>query len=127
MKRLFSCFIIFPLILLCCGCVPLIIGGAAGALGAYAVSKDTVQGETDKPYESLWDAAYSVSKMQGVIRQENAESGYLALDVSKSTVEIHLIRLTHATTRIRVTARKYHLPDLNLAQNLFVKIVEEAK
>ena len=107
--------------------IPLIIGGAAGALGAYAVSKDTVQGETDKPYESLWDAAYSVSKMQGVIRQENAESGYLALDVSKSTVEIHLIRLTHATTRIRVTARKYHLPDLNLAQNLFVKIVEEAK
>jgi hypothetical protein len=41
MKKLSNFLVIFILPVVC-GCVPLIIGAAAGGLGAYAVSKDTV-------------------------------------------------------------------------------------
>lgn len=127
MKKTILFLSLTTFILLSSGCIPLIIGGAAGALGARAISKDTIQGETDKSYDSLWKAAYQVSKIRGTIRQEDNLRGYLRVDVGLSRVKISLIRLTRATTRLRITARKYHFPDLDLAQDLFVKIMEEAK
>jgi hypothetical protein len=111
-----------------CGCAPLIVVSvAAGALGGYAASKDTIQGESDKAYESLWNAAFSVSKIRGNVKFEDSIKGYIEADIESSKVYIKLIRLTQATTRIRVSARKYHLPNLSLAQDMFVKIMEEAK
>lgn len=109
------------------GCAPLIIGGAVGALGGYAASKDTIQGETDKSYDSLWNAALIVSKIRGEIKDENKTKGYIELEAESSKIYIKLIRLTVATTRVRVAARKYHLPNLSLAQDIFVKIMEQTR
>lgn len=109
------------------GCAPLIIGSAVGALGGYAVSKDTIQGETDKSYDSLWNAAFTVSKIRGEIKYENKTKGYIELEAESSKVYIRLIRLTVSTTRLRVSARKYHLPNMSLAQDIFVKITEQAR
>ena len=121
-------FLFVPLIALSlCGCVPLIIGGAAGALGAYAVSKDTIQGDTDKLYDSLWFAAYDIAKSYGFIKQEDQARGYIALERESSKIYIQLLRLTQATTRLKVSARKHHLPDLALAQDLFVRIMDAAR
>lgn len=119
--------LLFFLFLNISGCLPLIIGGAAGALGAYAISKDTIQGETDKPYEELWSAALAVARIRGVIKQEDTRKGYIELEAERSKVSISLIRLTHATTRLRIKARKYGFPNLELAQNIYVKILEEAR
>ena len=110
-----------------CGCVPLIIGGAAGALGAYAASKDTIQGDTDKMYDSVWYAASEVARSYGIIKQEDQASGYIALERESAKIYIQLIRLTQATTRLKVSARKHHLPDLTLAQDLFVRIMDSAR
>lgn len=110
------------------GCVVLIVGGAAGALGGYAVSKDTIQGDSDKFYDSLWEAAATVAKVRGTIKQEDAQRGIIELEADSGKVYIRLIRLTRATTRVRVSARnKYHLPNLNLAEDMFVKIMETAR
>lgn len=129
MRKKMALYFLFPFILLnILGCAPLIIGSAAvGALGAYAVTKDTVQGETDKSYDTLWDAALTVSRIRGNIKQEDRQRGYIELEVGSSRVGIRLIRLTRATTRLRISARKYHLPDLGLAHAIFVKVMEEAK
>jgi hypothetical protein len=128
MKKILFYIFLFPFIFMnISGCVPLIIGGAAGALGAYAVSKDTVQGDTDKSYDSLWDAALMVSKLRGVIKQEDSLRGYIELEEGQSHVDIRLIRLTRATTRVKISARRYHLPNLSLAQDIFVKIMEQAR
>ena len=128
MKRRLLFLLIVPLVFVSfTGCVPLIIGGAAGALGAYAISKDTIQGDTDKTYDSLWSAALMVANMRGTIKQENSSSGYIELESGKSLVDIKLVRLTRATTRLRVSAHKYHLPNLNLAEEIFVKIMEQAQ
>lgn len=109
------------------GCAPLIIGSAVGALGGYAVSKDTIEGETDKNYDSLWEAALTVSKIRGQIKYENKTKGYIESEAESSKVYIRFIRLTVSTTRLRVSARKYHLPNMILAQDIFVKITEQAR
>lgn len=126
-KFLFLSFIIPFILLSLAGCVPLIIGGAAGALGAYAVSKDTIQGETDKPYDLLWDAALMVSRVRGTVKTEDRLRGYIELTVGTSKAYIRLIKFTQTTVRLRVSARKYHLPDLSLAEDIFIKIMEQAR
>ncbi len=123
-KILFS--LLIPIILISLsGCAALIVGGAAGALGGYAISKDTIQCDSDKAYDSLWDAAMTIAKSRGTIKQESQERGYIELDTDSSKVHIRMVRLTRATTRIRISARnRYHLPNLNLAEDIFVKIME---
>jgi len=125
-KRL-SIYLVLFILPVVCGCAPLIIGAAAGGLGAYAISKDTVQGDSDKSFDLLWDSAVNVSKQYGITQQENISTGYIELTADSSKVWIRLIRLTRATTRIRVSARKFHFPNIELAQDLFVKIVTGVK
>jgi hypothetical protein len=127
-KVLFSFLIPFILLGLSGCAAPLIVGGAAGALGACAISKDTIEGDSDKAYESLWDAAMNIAHARGTIKEGNEQRGYIELETDSSKVYIRLIRLTRLTTRIRVSARnKYHLPNLNLAEDMFVKIMEMSR
>lgn len=123
MKKFLSSGLALILLVSICGCAPLIIGAAAGGMGAYAVSKDTVQGDTDKNYEALWSSALSVAGVYGIIQQENAGTGYIELGAKSTKVWIKLVRLTQATTRLKVSARKYHFPNMELAQDIFVKII----
>ena len=129
MKKFAVRLFIIPLILISIsGCLaPIIVGGAVGVLGGYAISKDTVQSETDTPYDNLWNSAVQVARIRGVIEQEDSLRGYLKVKVEASEVQIRLVRLTRATTRMRISARRYHLPNLNLAEDIFVKIMEGAQ
>ncbi len=127
MRKLIASLVLPFMLLNILGCAPLIVGAAVGALGGYAASKDTIEGATDIPYDQVWNSSLMVSKIRGVIRIEDYTKGYIALDVKPTKVDIRLIRLTQATTRVKVSARKYHLPDLALAQDIYVKIMEQAK
>lgn len=127
MKKGLSILLVLFILPVVCGCVPLIIGAAAGGLGAYAVSKDTVQGDSDKNFDLLWESAISIAKQRGVIQQENIQTGYIELTADSSKVWIRLIRLTQTTIRIRISARRYSFPNIELAQDFFVKIVTGVK
>ena len=81
-SRLFIIACLFFFTLVSSGCIPLIIGGAAGALGGYAIGKDTIQGETDKDYDKLWAAALTVAKMRGTITVEDKTKGSLELETN---------------------------------------------
>jgi hypothetical protein len=127
MKKIVLYFCIIPLLFLnISGCAPLIIGGAVGALGAYAVSKDTIEGDTDKPYESLWSSAVMLARARGTIKAEDRLKGTIELEADSSRVYITMVRLTRSTVRMRVSVRKHHLPNLTLAQDLFVRIIDGA-
>lgn len=109
------------------GCI-FILGGAAGALGAYGISKDTIQGETEKPYDALWSSAVEISRIRGTIKQEDAGKGYIEFRAQDSSrVWIRLVRLSQTSTRLRISCRKYHFPNLSLAEELYVKILEAAQ
>jgi hypothetical protein len=127
MRRNLSIILFLCLMPAVCGCAPLIIGAAAGGLGAYAVSKDTVQGDSDINFDLLWSSAVNIARQRGLIQQENMVTGYIELTADSSKVWIRLIRLTQATTRIKVSARKFHFPNMDLAQDFFVKIVNGTK
>jgi hypothetical protein len=109
------------------GCAPLIVGAVVGGVGGYAISKDTMQGESDTPYDTLWDAAERIAKIRGKLKREDMTRGVIDLEVDASRVTIQLVRLTRATTRLKVSARKYYMPNLKLAQDIFMKIMEETK
>lgn len=126
-KTLFLLFAVSFIFINIAGCSPLLIGAAVGGAGVYAISKDTVQGETDKPYDSLWNEAVNVSKVRGTIKQEDYARGTIELEADSSKVWIRVIRLTRLTNRLRVCSRKYHLPNLGLAQEVFTKIMGGAR
>ncbi|MCK9594292.1 MAG: DUF3568 family protein [Candidatus Omnitrophica bacterium] len=111
------------------GCVEtLLLGVAAGGVGMYAAGKDTIQGDTDTAYDQLWDAAIRVCRIKGTIKQDNYGGGNIEVEVSGSKVWVRFSKLTAATTRIRVSSRnKLHMPNINLAQDMLIKILEEAK
>ena len=118
---------VFLLTVVCSGCLPFIVGGAVGALGGYAVSQDTIEGETDKDYNALWDAAKTVAGIRGVIKTEDETRGYMEMEVNSSRVIVQLLRLTKTTVRVKVSARnKLGLPNISLAEDIFVKILELA-
>jgi hypothetical protein len=124
-KRLFVLF--FGFSILFSGCAPFIVGGAVGALGGYVVSKDTVQAETETDFDKLWNASLTLIRYRGRPVIEDYARGIIQAEVDSSRVWIRIVRLTKNFNRIRVSARKYHLPNLSLAQDLFVRIIEEAK
>lgn len=123
-SRLGTLFLAALLLLNTCGCAPLVIGAAAGALGAYAISKDTIQGDMDKSYDQLWGSALMVARSRGLIKEEDKIRGYLEFQDGTTKVTVRLVQLTRSTIRLKVTARKHHFPNLNLAQDIYVKISE---
>jgi len=127
MKKSTGLYLLFFLLFVnICGCAPLLIGVAAGGVGIYAAGKDAIQGETDQSYDTLWNAALKVSKIRGTVKHQDSLRGYIELQAGASRVSMKLTRLTRSTVRIKISARKYHMPDLGLAQELFTKITEEA-
>jgi hypothetical protein len=44
-----------------------------------------------------------------------------------SVVTVALEKLTSRTTKIKVSARKHHFPDLKSAESIFIRIVDTAK
>jgi hypothetical protein len=117
-----------PAILFCCllifGCVPLIIGGV-GVLGGYAISQDTIAADTSKDIEKLWQVSKDVASVMGLIKTADESTKTLQANIYSSVVIVRVEKVTDATNRIKVKARKYFLPNIGLAQKVFVKIMQK--
>ena len=110
------------------GCAPLIVGGAVGVVGGYAMSRDTVAGESDKDYEALWDAALEVSNSMGIVKKQDRQRGTMLFNIGATNwVQISLEKLTVETSRLKVRAKKHHFPDLNTAEKVFIRIMDTVK
>ena len=125
-KRMLS-LLLGVLLLGTSGCAMLLVGVAAGGVGMYAASNDAIQGETDVAYATVWNSSLQVARIRGTISKEDAGAGLIELDAESSKVWIRVTRLTAATTRLRVAARKYKMPNVTLAQDIFIKIIDETK
>jgi hypothetical protein len=111
-----------PLILLSSGCIYLVVG-SLGALGGYIISPDTVEGITEHDTATLWDAAVEVVSTMGTITEQQEEAGMIIANVNGTKVDIVISTVSNSTARIRVKARKLHLPKIAVAQDVFVKIM----
>ncbi len=109
------------------GCVWAILG--AGAVGGYAISKDTIVGEIDSDYDTLWLAAERVGGIMGEIKAQDRVKGTIELDIDRTRVSIQIEKLTPETLRLRVKGRKYMymIPNIGLAQKVFIKIQQQVE
>jgi len=56
------------------GCIYLVVG-AAGAVGGYVVSPDTVEGTVSYSMGETWDAAKEIASVMGSVIEENEAQG----------------------------------------------------
>ena len=110
-----------------CGCVMMLVG--AGAAGGYAIGKDYIQGETDKNFNSVYDTAISVLEFMGIIESKysNPSVGKIRGKVDNSSLELTVERLTRLTVRLKVKSRKNLMPNIELAQKVYNKILQAAR
>jgi hypothetical protein len=107
------------------GCAPLIIGGALGVVGGYAISRDTVVGAADKDYELLWDASLETANSLGIVKKQDRQRGTLQFNIGSSNlVIVSLEKMTAKSTRLKVSARKHRFPDLKTAEAVFIRIMD---
>ncbi len=109
------------------GCAIFLLG--AGAAGGLAISKDTIEGTAERPFDRVWNAGRDVIKQEGFIRLENKGAGTIEAEIRKSRVKFEALQITDKTVRFRVEARKTHnlIPDMDLANELYNKIFQKIK
>lgn len=121
----FGFFSILGLLLLSLsGCFFLVVGGV-GALGGYAVTRDTIQGEYDAKYSAAWSAALGACSMLGTVSGRDQSKGTIDALVDRAKVKIEVTQLTPEAIRIKVKARKGIFPRLGTAEKVFVKTVQQ--
>jgi hypothetical protein len=104
------------------GCIYLVAGGI-GALGGYVISPDTVEGYIGRDSSEVWAAAVEIVSIMGEIEEESEPDGLLRVKIANSDVTVQIYALTPTTTKMLVKARKYHLPRIRTAQDVYTKII----
>lgn len=104
------------------GCVMLAVG-AAGVVGGYVISPDTVEGSIARSLEETWMSAQEITGIMGKIVEENANLGVLVAEISAARVTVTLVAINASTTKLTVKARKSFMPKIDLAQDVYIKIV----
>ncbi len=107
------------------GCAVALIG--AGALGGYAISKDTIQGNADRPFEAIWQASITAVSDMGAVTGQDREAGLIIGEVQKSDVRVTVEQMTERSVQLSVKCRRNLLPNLSLAEKIFVKILRVAR
>ena len=105
-----------------CGCFYVVLGGLAAA-GGYAVSQDTIQGETEKGFDAVWDTAVETLSIMGLINSQSRELGKITAVVNGAKITVNVLQLTPSTNRLKVKARKSLFPSISNAQNIYIKIM----
>ena len=103
------------------------IAGGVGALGGYAISPDTVEGDSELDYDTLWDSAIEITSIMGIIHTKDYKLGTLQATVSGAAITVDISQISSNEVRMRVKARKNMLPNIKIAQDVFVKIKNGAR
>ena len=106
------------------GCALLVIGGV-GAVGGYAVTRDTFEGVSGKGQEELLASAHKVLSIMGTITDERPKEGEIVATVNGAHVTMDIIQINLTSSKLRVKARKDMLPCLSIAQEVYTKIMNQ--
>lgn len=106
------------------GCVFLVVGGV-GAVGGYAVSRDSFEGVSSKGQEELLASAHKVLSIMGTISDERPKDGEIVGTVYGAHVTVDVIQLNLTTSKLRVKARQMIFPRVGIAQEIYTKIMNQ--
>lgn len=125
---MFKSLILLVIIFLCLpGCAAVFVG--AGVAGGYAISKDSIQGDIDKNFDSVYANAVDTISALGIIESKfaNPTVAKLKAKIDGGSLDIDIERITQKTVRLRVRSRKNMMPNIELAQKVYTKILERSK
>jgi hypothetical protein len=106
------------------GCVFLLIGGA-GAVGGYALTRDTFEGVSSKSQEELMASAHKVLSIMGMITDERTKEGIIFGTVNGTHVTVEVIQINLTTSKLRVKSRQMIFPRIGVAQEVYTKIMNQ--
>ncbi len=116
----------FVLVTSLAGCVPLVlVAVGAGAVGGYAVSRDTFEGVSSKSQDEIWDAANRVLSIMGEVKDSDRKGGTINAIVSGAHVTASVIPVSLTATKLRIKARKGIFPRIAIAQDVYTKIIHQ--
>ena len=126
MKSLVKVYLVLALVTLTfSGCAPVLLA-TAGAVVGYAVSRDSVTMDLDRPRDQVWGACLEETKRQGNLKREDRLRGRIDARIRETDVTLTLEQLTPSTVRVVIRARKHLLPQVDVAQRLGVAIARRA-
>jgi hypothetical protein len=97
----------------------------AGAVGGYMVSPDTVEGTTARSFTEVWDAAYEITGIMGRIESQNQNTGQIVATVNGAQITVTMMNLNTSSTKLSVKARKALMPKVDVAQDVYTKIIKQ--
>ncbi|MBI3602062.1 MAG: hypothetical protein HY209_04120 [Candidatus Omnitrophica bacterium] len=125
-KKFFSSILSVLLAVFLAGCVPMVlVAVGAGAVGGYAVSRDTFEGMSSKGQDELWDAMGHVASIMGTINESDRKKGEMIATINGARVTIDIIPVNLTTTKLRIKARKGIFPRIAVAQDVYTKIIHQ--
>ena len=107
------------------GCIPFLIG--AGVVTGYVAFKDSAAGNLDTTFDDLWSASVSVLEREvDEIILEDTATGLIKAQKGPNEISVRIIEFTPYAYKLKVTARRqYALANLELAQDIFTRIVRQ--
>ncbi|MBF0569923.1 MAG: hypothetical protein HQL18_04040 [Candidatus Omnitrophica bacterium] len=122
-KRSFLSFVFIALLAAASsGCVYLAVG-AIGVVGGYVVSPDTVAGQSSRSMEETYAAAKQILGIMGQIQEDNQSANGLVATISGARVTVSVAAINVSVSKLTVKARKAFMPKIDLAQDVYAKIV----
>ncbi|MBI2870231.1 MAG: DUF3568 family protein [Candidatus Omnitrophica bacterium] len=106
------------------GCALALVGAGAAA-GTYAMVQGSAEGFSDAKYDRIWKAAKAVLEEKGTLTSDDEAGGVLKGKVADTDVTVELVKITEASTKMRVTARKNLLPREKLAEEVYTAIAKK--
>ena len=123
-SKFIQMLLVFSLCVSSGGCWFLVVGGA-GAVGGYAVTRDTFEGVSSKGQDELIDASRKVLSIMGTIKDEQPKEGVIHAIVYGNHVTVWVIQVNLTTSKLRVKARNGIFPRLGVAQDVYTKIMNQ--
>ena len=108
------------------GCAVAVIAAAgAGAVGGYAIGRDTFEGITARGQDEIWEAANRVTSIMGSAEDNDRKQGTMSARINGAHVTVTIIPINLTTTKLRIKARQLLFPRIGIAQEVYAKIINQ--
>jgi len=95
------------------------------AVVATFISHDSVQQIVDAGFEHTYEISLKVVTRMGTITQQDASNGVIKANINGSAVALILRKDAGNKTEITISARKYMLPEMDIAGGVLYQIVDK--
>jgi hypothetical protein len=120
MKRVCVSLIIVMILWFFSGCALFLVG--AGVAGGIAISDDSAQFEKNMGMNHAWKVTTKIIEEMGTITSEDSNARVLDADVMGSQVSAMLTQISPKTVRVKISARKHLLPNVDTAAKILNNI-----